>query len=843
MSTTHRADHGSAFNPEHFRRVKAVVQAAFDLAPDDRPAFLDGACGGDAAFRHDVETLLAAAESDGSFLERSAAADAGLGIAEADDLAPRLASELREQYQIERELEGGGMSRVFLALELSPRRQVVLKVLRQDLLHGSVARFAREVELMASLQQANIAPVLRVGEVCGLPYYTMRYEGGGSLRALLASGEPPLAQALGILRDIARALAYAHTAGVVHRDIKPENVLLSGRTAVVTDFGIAKALTAARGSAKTGIPTGAITSEGISIGTPAYMSPEQTIADPSIGPSSDIYSFGVLAYELLTGAHPFGARLSPRDYLAAHRFEAPRPIGQLRPALPSRVAALVMRCLAKEPADRPRDGEELLVALEGAESAPAPASWDADAPSLAVLPFDNQGSSADPDYFADGVAVEIVSALTRIPGLRVAARTSSFSFRERHVSLRAVASQLEVKALLEGNVRRVGNRVRITAWLVSAGDERTLWTEQYEREVSDVLGVQGEVARSIASEVQRTLTGGVGHPSTNAERGRSESLSPEATELYLRGRHLLEKRADGMRDALHCFEEAARLDPGFSRPYAGIACAFNLFGLYHELRPREAFPRARAAADRALAIDPTDAFALVMRAHVALWYEWDFARAEELARRALELAPGFHLAHDGVGFALAAQGRFEEAIAAMQRARALDPLSEFTTYDLAWILILAGRYQQAIRELQPALERHPQVSELHRAFGFALFYAGRQHEARAELERVLELSVGDRWGSTNLVQALAALDERGEARRLVGEIEQRAPHEPIPPLGIAIMHHWLGDDDAAVRWLERSIEARDYWLVMLRFDPSMSRLRENPRFASLMQRVRPDRSA
>jgi Flp pilus assembly protein TadD len=227
-----------------------------------------------------------------------------------------------------------------------------------------------------------------------------------------------------------------------------------------------------------------------------------------------------------------------------------------------------------------------------------------------------------------------------------------------------------------------------------------------------------------------------------------------------------------------------------------------------------------------------------MRAHVTLWYEWDVLGAEARARRALELAPGMHLAHDCIGFVLAAQGRFEEAIAAMQRARALDPLSDYATYDLAWILILAGRWEQATRELQPAVARHPQSSELRRAFGFCLFYAGRLREARAEFERVLEINVGDRWGSTNLVQALAALGETAEARRLVREIEERAPHEPIPALGIAIMHHWLGDDNAALRWLERSLDVRDYWLVMMRFDPSMMRLRGNPRFESLLQRVR-----
>jgi serine/threonine-protein kinase len=293
-----------------------------------------------------------------------------------------------------------------------------------------------------------------------------------------------------------------------------------------------------------------------------------------------------------------------------------------------------------------------------------------------------------------------------------------------------------------------------------------------------------------------------------------------------------------MLEALHCFEQAIALDPSLSPSYAGISYAFNLFGIYHELRPRDAFPRARDAADRALLLDPTDALALVMRAHSELWHAWDSSGAERKARRALELAPGLYLAHDCLGWTLAAQGRFDDAIASMQRARTLDPVSEYATYDLAWILILAGRWEQAMRELRPALVRHPQASELHRTFGFCLFYAGRVAEARTEFERVLELKPGDRWGSTNVVQALAALGQFDEARRLVRQLEDRASREPIPPLGIAIMHHWLGDDAAAITWLERSVEARDYWLVMLRFDPSMSRLRDTAGFKALLELVR-----
>jgi serine/threonine-protein kinase len=526
--------------------------------------------------------------------------------------------------------------------------------------------------------------------------------------------------------------------------------------------------------------------------------------------------------------------------------EAPRPLLERRPELPPRVAALVMRCLEKDPVRRFGDGNELLVALELLETPSAgslgdEARWDRSDASVAVLPFANLSADPENEYFSDGITAEVLGALTRMHGLRVAASTSSFAFKGTSVDLRTVGERLGVRHVLEGSVRRSGTRVRIAVQLVNAADGLTLWNERFDRELADIFAVQDEIARSIVEALERTLITGE-HRGTliTSKPRRRGAVNPEAFELYLRGRHLVEQRADGMEEALRCFQQAIQLAPDFSPSYAGVAYSLVAFGIYYALRPHDAFPRARDAADRALAIDPTDALALVMRAHTALWYEWNFESAEEMARRALELAPGLYLAHHCLGLVLAAQGQFEEAIAAMQRARSLDPLSEYAAAELAWVLILAGRWKQAIRELEPAVARHPLATELRRALGFCLFYADRLEEARAAFDRVLELNVGDRWACTNLVQTLAALGEVNKAQRLVAEIEQRAPHEPIPPLGIAIMHHWLGDDEKALDWLERSVMARDYWLVMMRFDPSMKRLRGNARFESLMRQVRAD---
>jgi tetratricopeptide (TPR) repeat protein len=322
-----------------------------------------------------------------------------------------------------------------------------------------------------------------------------------------------------------------------------------------------------------------------------------------------------------------------------------------------------------------------------------------------------------------------------------------------------------------------------------------------------------------------------------ARRVARSSLNSDAFELYLRGRLLVEQRGDGMREGLGCFERAIQLDPEFAPSHAGMAYAFNLFGLYHALPAKDAFSRARDAAERALVIDPTDALALVMRAHTALWFEWDVRAAEALARRALELAPALYLAQDCLGFVLAAQGRADESITAMQSARALDPLKDYATYDLGWVMMLAGRWQQAVGELRQAVARHPESSEMRRVYGYSLFYSGRERDALVEFRRVLELNPANQWGPPNLAQALAACGETVAARRLLAEIEKRVPEQPMPLVGLAVAHHWLGNDDAALDWLERAIDARDYWLIMLRYDPSMIRLRDNPRYAALMRRV------
>jgi TolB-like protein/tRNA A-37 threonylcarbamoyl transferase component Bud32 len=452
------------------------------------------------------------------------------------DLRSQIQSGLGEGYTVERELGGGGMSRVFVARDETLGRQVVVKVIAPELAEGlSAERFTREVRLAARLQQANIVPVLTAGTAGSLPYFTMPFVRGESLRARISSGQPvPWTEALGILRDVARALAYAHGEGVVHRDIKPENILISGGAAVVADFGIAKAISASRtqdGALSTGI-----TQAGASLGTPAYMSPEQALGDASTDHRADIYAWGIVAWELLGGAHPFAHHSTMQSLVAAHIAEAPPSLAARRPELPTALTQLVMRCLDKDPMRRPDSATEILAGLEGTTpvsigtvppgakrskvvvaaavltalaigavffAGRGPSMATAEERSLAVLPFTATGGDTANAYLAEGIADEVSNTLAQIPGLRLAGRSSAARFAGKNATAQEVGAALNVSTVLDGTVRRVGNQIRVSVEMSDGRDGSVIWREQYSRATNDVFAVQDEIARAIAGHAER----------------------------------------------------------------------------------------------------------------------------------------------------------------------------------------------------------------------------------------------------------------------------------------------------------------------------------------------------
>ncbi len=755
-----------------------------------------------------------------------------------DDLKAQLQHHFGAELTLEGEIGRGDMSRVFLATQPALGRRVVVKILSPKRLGGlSLERFRREIMVTAKLQHPHIVPILMAGSLDTSPYYVMPFVEGESLRARLErDGRMSVKATLDVLRDVAEALEYAHANGVVHRDIKPDNVLLSGRNAVVTDFGVAKAL-----AVSTVDPEETLTWRGTTLGTPAYMAPEQAAADPVFDHRVDLYALGVVAYELLTGATPFAAR-TLAGTLAAHIVEQPRPIDALRDDLPPLLAELVMTCLSKEPDARPPSANAVLAILDrvprtSADESPAvgAAVGDEASSSIAVLPFKNLSGDRESDYLSDGITEAILNTLARVPTLRVAARTSAFAFKGRDVDAREIGRKLRVTKLLSGSVRKSGQRVRVLGELTNAEDGFQLWAGQFEGEWKDIFDIEDEISLGITTALASALS--VANADTLTRAGRRPPRDVVAYELYLKGRFFLNQRIEGMWKAMQSYELALERDPTFALGHAGVAEAHFLLTLYSGVTPAEGAPRARDAALRALSLDPGIADAHVVLANVSLWYDWDHREALNQLDRAIALKPSDSLALSCYAYYFASLGRSDEAIARARRAIEIDPLSLWVQSNLAVTLYLSQRYREAIDRCHAILELAPSYSEAYRWMALSHFGLREWTQAEAMVEKAVALSGRNHWALANLGAMLARANRRAEAQAILDELMERSKREAVPPLAIATVHYGMGDLDSVFEWLERAYVARDFWLIMLEQDPGFTDLRQDPRFGALLERV------
>ncbi len=787
------------------------------------------------------------------------------------DIRQTLDRDLSSSYTIERELHGGGMSRVFLAQDLALNRQIVLKILSPEVAADvSAERFRREIQLAAKLQHPYIVPLLSAGDIAGTPFFTMPYIEGESLSARLArEGELPIDEAVLILKEVAAALSYAHKHGVVHRDIKPHNVMLTDDFAVVTDFGVAKALTASTGVDQ----PGNVTTRGVAIGTPTYMAPEQAAADPGVDHRADIYAFGVMAYEMLTGSPPF-TRSSAQAMLAAHASDKPELIERRRPSVPPALANLVRRCLEKRPADRPQTASEIVQVLDTIPAARGLAARkrpvvvgaaglavlliigalvyrggsggsfgrgaslrNAAVSSIAVLPLVNIGGDSRDEYFSDGMTDELSNALNKLPGLRVASRTSTFAFKgKRDLSLEDIGKRLNVQAVLEGTVRRSGERLRVTAQLTNVADGLALWSDMYERKTKDVFDVQDDIAGSIAKALRLKLAGQAATLSS-AEHG-TDNL--KAYDLYLRGRYFWNARgAENLRRAVSYFNEAIAADPNFGRAYAALAIAYGLLPEYTDSPPPRALELARTAAQRALSIDST-----LAEAHTALGIaardNWEWAKAVSAYRTAIALEPRYPTAHQWYGELLYETGQMDSSLAQIRTANELDPLAPITFAALGYALTLARRYDEAIAELRKGIELAPSLG-IHRSLiAFAYLGRGDAQNAVKEMETAVTFDPELALRRSQLAYVYAATGQRDKAQAIVSSLEHPQQDQYISPAALAIAYTGLGERDKALTALERAVDSHDISLLTGAtplMDKTFDPLRGDARFAKILARM------
>ena len=753
-------------------------------------------------------------------------------------LAERLQNTLGPSFAIERELSGGGMSHVFLVADAALARRIVVKILPPNPnAKVDAERFRREIQIAARLQHPCIVPVLTTGLMDDVPYYTMPFVAGESLRAKLATGQLlPLPRAVRVLRDVASAIAHAHEHGVAHRDLKPDNVLLSSGYAVVTDFGIAKAVSSSRDDDPE------LTSRGMTVGTPAYMAPEQAAAEPTADHRVDIYALGVLAYELLTGQRPFMGRTS-QELLVAHITKPPVPITDRRLDLPPSLSSLVMRCLAKSAHDRP-SAAEVVEVLDGVASAvgagsgasmgvaATPTSSAAALPSIAVLPFVNLTGNADNDYLGDGIAEEILNALARLRTMHVAARSSSFAFRGPSIDLRSAGEKLGVRHVLEGSVRKSGSRLRVSVQLVDAATGFQLWSERYDRDATDVFEVQDEIAASVVDTLKVTLLTTPGKP-----LAPRYTTSLEAYELYLRGRYTWNQVGAGIERSLDLFEKALEIDPNFALAHSGVADVFIAAALFETMPPSEALLLARVAAERARQLDDSLPEAYAAIGAISLFHDWDFTAARTLLERGIALNPSNVSAYTWLGMYHALRGDPDTGLEWARRGIQVDPLAAPAGYAELFCLYTAQRFREAVECAGRVLSLNPGYAEGHRCLGFCFMALGQTAAALDSLRQAIALGGSTPWIVASLATARARMGDTDEAERLLGELEERAKTEWISPMTLGVVYAALGRSDDAAAAVERSFEERDCWVVALAVEPAWASMRGHPRFEAVVAKV------
>lgn len=736
-------------------------------------------------------------------------------------------------YRIIEKIGAGGMGDVYLAEDTSLNRKVALKFLSLHLIADEEykARFKREAQAAAVLSHPNIVTIHEVSDYNGRPFLVMEHVEGQSLSDLCKDEKLSVDKVIELAVQICQGLSKAHQAKITHRDIKPSNIVIDpdGRPKLL-DFGLASI----QGSEQ-------ITKTGWAMGTVGYMSPEQLKGEQA-DHRADIFSVGVVLYEMLTARRPF-SRNSEAATLQAVLNETPDPVSRFRTDVPDGLQRIINMALDKNREERYQSIDDLLADLKAISRGSEPiASGDRGPhlftrPSIAVMAFVNLSADPEQEYFCDGMAEEIINSLTHVEGLRVVARTSSFAFKGKNEDTRDIGRKLSVKTLLEGSVRWAGNKLRITAQLINAADGYHLWSERYDRQMKDIFEIQDEISLAIVDNLKIKLLG-----EEKAKLAKRPMIDHEAYNLYLKGRFYLSSRTEGgSQKSLDYFLKTLAKDSTNALAHAGIADCYNMFGYWGYLPPKEAFPRAKAAAEKALAIDDTLAEAHTSLAHVRQYYDWDWPGAQKEYERAIELNPNYATAHQWYAEHFSTLGKHEEAIAEAERSRELDPLSPIVGTQLAGVCYVARKYDLAIEEFTRVLEMDRDFVYAHFLLSWVYIQLSMYDEAIAEVQKAIELTGG---GTTKMMSALGyfyALSGREvEAKEILNEIFRPSSGAFVAADSIALIHSGLGQMDEAFEWLDKAYEQRSHWLVWLRVLPIFDSMRSDERFNVMLKKMRLD---